>query len=56
MVGASPPTCPYLDKDCPKVSEVDDDIKDVRKALTEVTRILYIIAGIILIQTGVGFL
>jgi len=52
MVGTTP-TCPYLDRDCPKVSEVQEEMDRMRGLLQNMTRILYVIVGIILVQTGV---
>ena len=45
--------CPYEDKQCPKISELEKDIKFLRKTVFDNQKILYIIIGMIAIEWGV---
>ena len=46
--------CPYLDKDCPKVENLEQELKEVKDTLKSVLRVLYALAGIVAIQTGIS--
>lgn len=45
--------CPYQDKQCPKISDLEKDIKFLRKTVFDNQKILYIIIGMIAIEWGV---
>lgn len=45
--------CPYEDKQCPKINELEKDIKFLRKTVFDNQKILYIIIGMIAIEWGV---
>lgn len=49
---ASDKVCPYLDKPCPKVDEIDKQVTLNAKKLASVERLLYIIVGMIAIEYG----
>ena len=46
--------CPYKDKDCPKLSNLEQDIKFLRKTVFNNQMILYIIIGMIAVNWGVA--
>ena len=45
--------CPYADKDCPKVDDVAKLLDRVASALSNLTRIVYIMCGIFVCEVGV---
>ena len=47
-------TCPYQDKDCPKIAEVRNTDKGQDKRLMKIERILYAIMGMIAIEWGIN--
>ena len=51
----SPPTCPYQDKDCPKIVEIDEKVHENRLDLKEVKRLLYILIGAVMVNWGLTF-
>lgn len=48
--------CPYGDRMCPKVDDIAQGLKETRKAIHDMHRVLYIIVGILTIQLGVTIL
>lgn len=46
--------CPYKDKDCPKLTNLEQDIKFLRKTVFNNQMILYIIIGMIAVNWGVA--
>lgn len=48
-----PDSCPYGDKECPKLVDIKRDIDEVRDSVKDLARILYVIAGILTVQLGV---
>lgn len=44
--------CPYSDKDCPKLEEIKADVKTNENRLNKVESLLYIIIGMIAINSG----
>jgi len=53
MSGEQSPSCPYGDRNCPKVEDVEHQMEQCRKSLAEMAKLLYIIAGILMVQLGV---
>lgn len=45
-------SCPYQDKDCPKIAELKDSDKGQDDRIETIQRILYIIVGMIAINWG----
>lgn len=48
------PSCPYLDKECPKLEDVRTLAETNQSQLTNVLKILYCIMGMICIEWGVS--
>ncbi len=46
--------CPYLDKDCPKVKDVNNEIDNIKNDLKKINYYLYIIIGMIAVNWGVN--
>lgn len=46
------PECPYGDKPCPKVDGIERDLKETKRSLDDMKKVLYIIAGILAVQLG----
>ena len=44
--------CPYADKECPKLEIVSDVVNDNQKRLLNIERVLYVIIGMIAINSG----
>lgn len=44
--------CPYNDKECPKLEEIKTDVKTNEQRLNNMERLLYIIIGMIAINSG----
>ena len=49
IIGVS---CPYNDKNCPKLEEVNERALNYEKRLANIERVLYIIIGMITINSG----
>lgn len=47
-------SCPYQDKDCPKISELKTADKGQDDRIDSIIRILYIIIGMIAVNWGVA--
>lgn len=47
------PQCPYGDKPCPKVDGIEKDLKETKRSLEDMKKILYVIAGVLMVQLGV---
>lgn len=45
-------SCPYQDKDCPKVSELREQDKGQDDRISNIQRILYIIVGMVAVNWG----
>ena len=45
--------CPYQDRDCPKVSDLERTVMNNADRLANVERLLYIVIGMIAIEMGV---
>lgn len=45
--------CPYEDRDCPKVSDLEKTVEDNSTRLANVERLLYIIIGMLAVEFGV---
>lgn len=45
--------CPYKDKECPKVDDVQDYVRRLDRKMDLLTKAVYILVGITLVQTGV---
>ena len=45
--------CPYKDKECPKVEDVNEYVIRLDKKMDMLTKSVYILVGITLVQTGV---
>lgn len=45
-------SCPYQDKDCPKVSELREQDKGQDDRIANIQRILYIIVGMVAVNWG----
>lgn len=45
--------CPYQDRDCPKVSDLDRTVEENSNRLANVERLLYIIIGMLAVEFGV---
>lgn len=48
--------CPYQDRQCPKVSDLDRTVEENSARLANVERLLYVIIGMITIEFGVMIL
>lgn len=46
-------SCPYGAGTCPKLTDVEADVKTLERKLTEVTRLLYVMIGMLMIELGV---
>ena len=46
-------SCPYGAETCPKLVDVVADVKTLERKLTEVTRLLYVTIGMLMIELGV---
>jgi len=46
--------CPYGASDCPKTTSIDYELSEVRKALVNLTRIVYIACGFMICEFGVA--
>ena len=44
--------CPYGASDCPKTSTLHEDLDNVNLTLTKLSRIVYILTGIISVEFG----
>lgn len=49
-------SCPYGANDCPKISRVEKNTLEIQKTLTIVQRMLYILIGIVLSESGLMLL
>lgn len=49
IIGVS---CPYNDKDCPKLEDLNDRAMMYEKRLANIERVLYIIIGMLAINSG----
>lgn len=47
-----PVSCPYTDKDCPKIEEIREDTKIMESRINNLERLLYVIIGMIAINSG----
>lgn len=45
-------TCPYNDKNCPKLEEIKADVKENESRLNKLEGLLYVIIGMIAINSG----
>ena len=45
--------CPYNDIDCPKVNDIKDDIDKLNIAVSNLLKIVYIIAGVCVAELGI---
>ena len=45
-------SCPYNDKDCPKLEHINEHVINNEKRLANIERVLYIIIGMIAINSG----
>lgn len=45
--------CPYAENDCPKVNDLKEALDKVNVALSTLTKLVYIMTGIIAVQFGV---
>lgn len=45
--------CPYQDRDCPKVSDLERTVMNNAGRLANVERLLYIVIGMLAIEMGV---
>lgn len=50
---ASEPTCPFMDKPCPKVDDLEREVDSVKDMVKSMQRTLYLIAGILIAELGV---
>lgn len=48
------PICPYTDKECPKIKELDDEIQTLKTDIKTISRYLYLIIGMIAINWGIN--
>ncbi len=44
--------CPYLDKPCPKLEELDEKVDRLDTLMNSVQRTLWVIAGILMCECG----
>lgn len=49
-------TCPYLDKPCPKVEDIQEELRELRSTQRKMLYLLYAIAGIVASELGVVLL
>lgn len=47
------PQCPYLDKDCPKIEDVQSQVRDQGKDIKTIFRYLYVIMGMVAVNWGI---
>mgnify|MGYP000927942066 CR=1 FL=1 len=48
--------CPYQDMDCPKIEDVETELKNVVDDIAAMKRTLYIICGILIAYLGVSII
>lgn len=53
MVEKSEPRCPYGDKPCPKIDDLEKDVDTVKETVKSMQKTLYLIAGILIAELGV---
>lgn len=46
------PECPYLDKECPKVAEIEEKVSEQGKDIKTIYKYLYIIMGMVAVNWG----
>lgn len=50
---ANEATCPFMDKPCPKVDDLEKEVDSVKDMVRAMQRTLYLIAGILICELGV---
>ncbi len=53
MIPLTNPKCPYDDKDCPKIMEMDKEIEKISADIKTLSHYLYLIIGMIAVNWGV---
>lgn len=53
MIPLINPKCPYDDKDCPKIAEMDKEIEKISTDIKTLSHYLYLIIGMIAVNWGV---
>ena len=48
------PSCPYGANDCPKLEDVNELAKENQRQINNITKLLYTIIGMIVIEWGVS--
>lgn len=48
------PKCPYDDKECPKIKDLEDEIDSLRTDIKTFSRYLYLIIGMIAVNWGIS--
>lgn len=48
--------CPYLDKPCPKLEEIDGKVDRLETVMDNMQRTLWVIAGILMCECGIMIL
>lgn len=46
--------CPYLDKDCPKVVDLDKEVTELKNEIKKINYYLYMIIGMIAVNWGIN--
>jgi hypothetical protein len=47
------PKCPYDDKECPKLADMDAEIQKIKSDIQTLSRYLYLIIGMIAVNWGI---
>ena len=45
--------CPYQDKECPKINDIENDLNFLKKMVFQNQKILYVVIGMIAVNWGV---
>lgn len=45
--------CPYMDKDCPKIQDLENELFTLKDELKTISRYMYLIIGMIAVNWGI---
>lgn len=52
----TPPTCPYGARECPKVQDLEGRVMKDEDLLQSMSRTLYVIVGLLMVELGVSII
>lgn len=55
-MGTKPVECPYADKPCPKLNELDEKVDRLDVMIAGMQKTLWVIAGILMCECGIMIL